>query len=66
MYESIYGKRENITVMEKVFESQNIIFAKILKAYKYNKRAIHVYRKCGFITYDANEKEVFMEYVSNI
>lgn len=52
--------------MEKVFESQNIIFAKILKAYKYNKRAIHVYRKCGFITYDANEKEVFMEYVSNI
>ena len=34
----------------------------VLKAYPDNSRAIHVYEECGFIEYDRNEKDVFMEY----
>lgn len=32
-----------------------------LKVYPYNKRAIHVYEKCGFVKYDANDEDIFME-----
>ncbi len=35
----------------------------ILKAFSFNARAIHVYEKCGFHTYDRTEKHVCMEYI---
>lgn len=34
-----------------------------LRAYPFNARAIHVYEKCGFCTYDRTEKHVCMEYI---
>ncbi len=34
-----------------------------LRAYPFNTRAIHVYEKCGFRTYDRTEKHVCMEYI---
>ncbi len=34
-----------------------------LKVYPENARAIHVYEKCGFRTYDRTEEDVFMAYV---
>ena len=33
----------------------------VLKANPDNDRALHVYRKCGFIEYDRNDDDVFME-----
>ena len=44
-----YGKKQ--------FGLQRIV----LKVYPFNKRAIHVYEKCGFREYDRNEADVFME-----
>ena len=35
----------------------------ILKVYPNNERAIRVYAKCGFVIYDATEKDIFMEVV---
>ncbi|MBQ9827958.1 MAG: GNAT family N-acetyltransferase, partial [Lachnospiraceae bacterium] len=32
-----------------------------LKVYPHNLRAIHVYRKCGFIEYDRTDEDIFME-----
>ena len=32
-----------------------------LKVYPDNKRAIHVYEKCGFSIYNSTEEEIFME-----
>ena len=32
-----------------------------LKVYPDNKRAIHVYEKCGFLKYNCTEEDVFME-----
>lgn len=36
-----------------------------LKVYSNNKRAIHVYEKCGFIKYDENDQDLFMEIMAN-
>ena len=33
----------------------------ILKAFLFNDRAIHVYKKCGFKEYKKDEKEIYME-----
>jgi len=38
----------------------------ILKVYPNNERAIHVYEECGFVKYDATEKDIFMEVVKDI
>lgn len=38
----------------------------ILKVYPNNERAIHVYQKCGFVKYDATEKDIFMEVVKGL
>ena len=38
----------------------------ILKVYPNNERAIRVYAKCGFVKYDATEKDIFMEVVKGI
>lgn len=35
----------------------------ILKVYPYNQRAIHVYETCGFVKYDENDNDIFMEIV---
>ena len=35
-----------------------------LKVYPDNKRAIHVYEKCGFIKYDCTEEDIFMEIIN--
>lgn len=32
-----------------------------LKVYSDNKRAIHVYEKCGFLKYNCTEEDIFME-----
>ena len=38
-----------------------------LKAYPVNARAIHVYKKCGFIEYKATDEDIYMEiYKKNI
>ena len=34
-----------------------------LKAFLFNNRAIHVYKKCGFIEYERSDKELFMEII---
>lgn len=44
-----YGKNE--LKLKRVF----------LKAFLFNDRAIHVYKKCGFIEFERNDNEVFME-----
>ena len=35
-----------------------------LKAFLFNDRAIHVYKKCGFIEYARDEKEIYMEVIN--
>ena len=37
----------------------------VLKVYPNNARAIQVYEKCGFVTYDATDEDIYMEVVAD-
>ena len=60
MQEKGYGK-EAIPAVIGYGAKQYDLHRIFLKVYPYNKRAIHVYEKCGFKEYDRNEKDIFME-----
>ena len=55
-----YGVEAIRTMLEYGFHTLglNKVF---LKVYPENKRAIHVYEKCGFVKYNCTEEDIFME-----
>ena len=58
-----YGSEALKRITEYAFESLGL--TKIyLKVYPWNKKAIHVYKKCGFRQYNSDENNIYMEITS--
>lgn len=55
-----YGKEAIRTLVD---YGKNVLKLKrmFLKAFPYNARALHVYKECGFVEYDHNGTDIFME-----
>ena len=60
MQDKGYGKEALLRMIDYGFNEEGLdrIY---LVVYRYNERAQHVYKACGFTEYDRNEKDIFMD-----